>query len=142
VPKTIISEELISAYGSTDYRVFEEDGGFVLRIGQRSSELARLFELTGKSGATFITAENPFSQVTAATMNNTNQARLRYDLVAIGATLLDGAGHGQDPAWPPEASYLAIGVSLAQASELGRNYGQNAIIWADEGAVPELVLLR
>lgn len=140
--KTIIPDELITAYRSTEYRVLSEDGEFVLRVGQRSDALARLFELTGTHGATFITAENPFSQATTPGENQANQARLRKDLTSFSATILDGAGQGEDPAWEPEASFLAIGVSRAQACELGQKYRQNAIIWAGEDAVPELVLLR
>lgn len=138
---TVISDALIAAYSVTNYRVISADNRFALRIGLRSDELARLFALTGKQGAAFITAENPFSQAVSAEENAANQARLHHDLTKLGATVLEGAGEGQDPEWPAEASFLAIGLSHAQACELGLKYRQNAIVWIDADAVPELVLL-
>ena len=104
-------------------------------------ELARLFVLTGQQGATFITAENPTGKTVTAEENAANQVRLQQDLTKLGATVLAGAGEGQDPEWPAEASFLAIGLSRAQACELGHRYRQNAIVWIDAGAIPELVLL-
>ncbi|MBI0412378.1 MAG: DUF3293 domain-containing protein, partial [Nitrosospira sp.] len=41
-----------------------------------------------------------------------------------------------------EKGFLAVGVDLVTAQRLGDQYGQNAILWADEDAVPRLVLLR
>lgn len=138
---TVISDALVAAYSATNYRVISADSPFALRIGLRSDELARLFVLTGQQGATFITAENPFSQAVSAEENAANQARLQRDLTKLGATVLEGAGEGQYPEWPAEASFLAIGLSRAQACDLGRKYRQNAIVWIDADAVPELVLL-
>ena len=138
---TTISDTLVAAYSATDYRVIATDAPFVLRIDQRSDELARLFVLAGQQGATFITAENPFSQTATEEENAANQARLKKELVALDATVLEGAGEGKDSEWPAEASFLAIGLSRAQACELGRKYRQNAIVWIDANAIPELVLL-
>lgn len=136
-----IHDALVSAYRATDYRVRAADAQFTLRIDQRSEELALLFARTGQQGAAFITAENPFSQAATAEVNAANQVRLQQDLAKLGATVFDGAGVGQDPEWPAEASFLAIGISRAQACELGNKYRQNAIVWIDEGTIPELVLL-
>ena len=142
MPTTAIPDELVAAYRAAEYRVTSDDQAFVLQIGQRSDELARKFELIGKAGATFITAENPFSQAASAEENATNHASLYQDLASTGAVIMEGAGQGEDPAWPAEASYLAIGISCEQACELGRKYQQNAIVWIGPDAVPELVLLR
>lgn len=138
---TAIPDTLVAAYRNTDYRVISTDAPFALRIGQRSDELARLLVRTGQQGATFITAENPFSQTVTVEENAANQARLQKDLEKLGATVLKGAGEGQEQEWPAEASFLAIGISRAQACDLGRKYRQNAIIWIDAGAIPQLLLL-
>lgn len=142
MPSTTISDELIAAYGETDYRVVADDCDLVLNIGQRSDELASHYALTGKYQATFITAENPFSRAATEEENAASQAALYQDLFATGAVIKEGAGQGKDPAWPAEASFLAIGVSRQEACELGRRYSQNAIVWIGPEAVPELVLLR
>lgn len=139
---SIISAELVAAYQATEYRVAAREGGFVLKIGQRSVEVARLLSRTGHTEAIFITAENPYSQPVSLAENRSNQIRLREDLLAIGATVLDGEGQGQDPAWPAEASFLAIGSTRAQGSRLGSKYRQNAIVWIDQESIPTLLLLR
>lgn len=142
MPATAISDELVAAYHATEYRVTSSTHPFVLRIGHVSEALVDLFVQTGQTGATFITAENPFSQTTTMQENAANQARLHQDLSALGATILKGSGQGEDPTWPAEASYLAIGIAREQACELGRKYRQNAIVWIDADGVPELLLLR
>lgn len=139
---TAISDELVAAYRATEYRVTSSTDPVVLRIDRQSEDLINLFARAGKTGATFITAENPFSESLTESENAANQARLYQDLTASGATIFEGYGQGEDPAWPAEASYLAIGISREQACELGCKYQQNAIIWIDADGVPELLLLR
>lgn len=139
---TAVTNDLVAAYSATNYHVLSDDGFFVFKIGQRSHELAHRFVLTDRSGATFITAENPFSQTVTAEENAANQASLYQDLASTGAAIIKGAGQGEDPTWPAEASYLAIGISPENACELGRKYRQNAILWIGANAVPELVFLR
>jgi hypothetical protein len=69
-------------------------------------------------------------------------ALLKCELEALGATVFEGVGQGDDLAWPGEASYLALGLSRDQACLLGRKYQQNAIVWIGTNGTPELVLLR
>ena len=141
-PNTAITSELIVAYRATNYQVSSNTEPFVMRIGHRSVELAHLFEQTGKTGAAFITAENPLSQTSEQQENAANRASLREDLAAAGAIILEGAGQGEDRGWPAEASFMAIGISSEHACELGRKYRQNAIVWIGSDAVPELVVLH
>jgi len=35
-----------------------------------------------------------------------------------------------------------LGISQGDAEAMGRKYGQNAIVWAEDDAVPQLILLR
>lgn len=134
--------ELVEAYRRTEYRIHAGEESIVLRIGEPSGGARRLIEECGNGGATFITAENPYSRPQTVVENLARQASLRADLTRIGASILEGAGHGQDPTWPPEASYFAVGVTRAQACELGRKYQQNAIVWIGRESIPELLMLR
>jgi hypothetical protein len=43
---------------------------------------------------------------------------------------------------PGEASVLVLGMSRNEAERVGRAFGQLAIVWSGETAVPELVVLR
>jgi len=53
-------------------------------------------------------------------------------------------GFGQDPAgkWTEEESFLVLGISLEAAKKLGNQFEQNAIVWSDSDAVPQLIMLR
>ena len=137
-----VPAELIEAYKRTQYLVQTKDGILALRVGQPSKKLADLIHAAQPVGGAFITAENPFSRALAANENKVRQAHLLEDLVALGAVVINGAGQGDDPGWPAEASYAAIGISRKQACELGRKYQQNAIIWFAACGTPELIVLR
>jgi hypothetical protein len=142
MPVSEVPAELIEAYKRTHYLVHTKDGILALRVGQPSKELANLIHAARAVGGAFITAENPFSEALAADENKARQAHLREDLVGLGAVIIDGAGQANDPSWPAEASYAAIGISREQACDLGRKYQQNGIIWFGAGGTPELIVLR
>ncbi len=137
-----IPEALIEAYRATRFMVFDQEQPFALRIGERSERLASLMARHQAEHATFITAENPASMPTSAEENVARQAALKRELDALGAVVIAGSGQGADPAWPAEASWLAVGITREAACLLGAAYGQNAIVCISHTAVPELVLLR
>ena len=137
-----VPAHLVEAYKRTQYLVYSEDGNIALRVGQQSNEMVDLIQSAQAIGGAFITAENPFSQSLTKDENRERQKRLREDLEGLGALVIDGAGQGEDPAWPAEASYAAIGISRDQARELGIKYKQNAIVWIDASGTAELILLR
>lgn len=142
MPVSEVPDELVEAYKRTQYLVHTQHGTVALRIGQPSKELAEIIRFAGAAGGTFITAENPFSQSLSAAENEARQKSLGEDLASLGAVVIGGSGRGEDPAWPAEASYVAIGISHAQARELGIKYQQNAIVWIDVTGTAELLLLR
>ena len=45
---------------------------------------------------------------------------------------------GTDENWPPEESFWALDIPLEKAVELGRQFGQNAIVVWQNGGYPEL----
>ena len=137
-----VPTELIAAYMGTEYRAFTPEGEIVLRIGEPSNAMIQLLRAASAKGAAFITAENPFSEQLSASENQVRQKSLREDLELLGATIVDGAGQGEDPAWPAETSYTAIGITHGDACQLGIKYQQNAIVWVGANGVPELLLLR
>lgn len=137
-----VPTELIAAYMRTRYRALTPEGEIVLRIGEPSDAMAQLIPAAGAKGAAFITAENPFSEQLSASENYVRQKCLRDDLALLGATAFDGEGQGDDPAWPAETSYLAVGITYDEARDLGIKYQQNAIVWIDATGTPELLMLR
>jgi hypothetical protein len=130
---------LLAAYLAAHYKVTGTAKPFVLRVGHRSAELASVHLAHGASCSAFITAWNPRSVRRSESINRASQERLESELAAIGATLV--AGIGEDPAgvWPGECSVLAVGISRSEAERVGRKFGQRAIVWSDESAIPELI---
>ena len=142
MPEPEVATELIAAYLRTSYRALAPEGEIVLRIGEPSDAMAQLIRAAGANGAAFITAENPFSEQLSGSENLVRQKCLREDLALLGATVFDGEGQGDDPAWPAETSYLAVGITYDEARDLGIQYQQNAIVWIDATGTPELLMVR
>ncbi len=137
-----IPEELIEAYRSTLFKCGDGPDAFVLTVGVLSPPLAALCRSAGVSCAAHVTAFNPGSETQSADVNEAAHKRLGAELAAAGYRVVEGAGEAPEGRWPAEPSYLVLGMDLEAARELGRRYGQNAIVWAGADAVPELLLLR
>lgn len=140
--RTSLDPTLVQAYRRTRYSAGLDGEAIVLRVDVPSPVMAAAIAAAGGPGAAFITAENPYSTQSAAHDNAASQALLKSELAALEATVFEGVGQGDDPTWPGEASYLAVGISRDQACLLGRKYQQNAIVWIGANGTPELVLLR
>ena len=137
-----ITQALIQAYLGTIYSAQTDAGSIALKVGVKSDEISALLAASGADCAAFITAENPYSEPQAPATNMDRQRRLGEELTALGITYFPGEGQGEDPSWPAEASFLALGIDREAASDVGRKYGQNAIVWIGSDGLPELVLLR
>ena len=142
VPPTEIPNSLLDAYRATHFVCGAEPDAFVLRIGACSGALADLYAAVGVSQAAYVTAFNPGSETQPAEVNTAAHARLRGARAAAGDRGVEGAGEGPEGRWHAEPSYLVLGMDLDGARELGRRYGQNALVWVGADALPTLVLLR
>ena len=132
------TREQLAAYRASEYRVSVQPE-LVLRIGEPSAALDALLEASAAAGAAFLTAANPHSEPRPAAENRAALERLAQDVSAWQVRL--GEGRSADGRWR-EPSLLVIGIDREQAQALGRRYGQNAIVFIDKGAAPELVLLE
>jgi len=141
-PASAIDPELIEEYRLTRYHVEDGPHQFVLEVDRPSAELRRLYGEFGAECAAFLTAWNPFSKPTSKVQNQRANQALLAELELAGYVCLDGFGKGRDPRWEPEASLLVLNITREQAREVATRYGQNAILWADADAIPQLILLR
>jgi Protein of unknown function (DUF3293) len=139
---TEISPVLLATYQAAEYWVGEGPGAFCLRMEQYSAPLAQLLHDSGSEGAAFISAFNPFSRPSATSNNDAAHERLRQALAKQSARLIGGAGRDATGRWPEEKSFLAIGLGLEAAREIGKRFQQNAIVWSGIDAKPQLILLR
>lgn len=138
---TAVGRDLVRAYEETDYLVAARTP-FVLRVRRASSPLEALHSAHGVRSSCFITACNPFSGPLTDERNAARQAALRAELQGAGLIHFEGAGQHPSNGWPPEPSFLVLGLDRVAARELGRRWEQNAIVWAGPEAIPELIVLR
>ncbi|MFC6637369.1 DUF3293 domain-containing protein [Sulfitobacter sp. JBTF-M27] len=137
-----VSSEKVAAYEATHYQVGSGTDAFVMRVGKFSANLNALFERNEKDCAIFITAFNPLGETQGIEANEEAQSRLYEQLCAITEVVIEGVGADPTGAWPPEASYLALGVDQKMAEHLGRSFRQDVVLWAGADAVPRLLFLR
>jgi hypothetical protein len=134
-----LSPELLRAYERADYVVFGEPE-LVIHVGEPNPDLDALMQADGAAVAAYITAANPFGE-------SQDEWENKLAMIALTQVLGDSyacySGEGRDPTgeWSAEPSLLVIGISRADAEELGRRYEQNAIVFIEKGGVPELVVL-
>ena len=139
---TLIHPDKIRAYLATGYRLGHTPQDMVLTIGQRSERLAALFEDRGVSCGAFLTAYNPLGVLQSNAANSAAHAQIAGKLQALGLQTIEGSGSEEGTDWPAEKSYFALGLALAPAQALGRQFDQDAIVWVGPDAVAQLILLR
>lgn len=132
---------LLAAYRAAHYQVRDGAGSFTLKVGRRSAELASLMTASGYECVAFITACNPYSQPLDVQQNRFLQLQLEQELRRQGYELLPGVGFDPTGEWPGEESLLVLGMELSHARQTGQRYRQNALIWADTDAIPQLITL-
>lgn len=138
---SIIPDQLIDVYRKTQYRILEPVN-FILKIEEFSQELNQLFADRRVSSAAFITAWNPLSILTAVAENEEADQKLRQTLKDENIYFFDGIAEDPAGSWPNEPSLLALGLTLNKAIIIGKKYSQNAIVWIERDAFPQLRLLR
>lgn len=136
-----IDAATLKAYRETEYGV-EDDTPFFLTIGRFSEPLARLHARHGVDCSAYLTACNPFGRLVDAQLNVRRQQQLAGDLRDMNRLFLCGAGRHPAGTWPPESSFLVLGLTRDEARVLGNKYEQNAVVCCGPRAVPRLVLLR
>lgn len=132
---------LWDAYRATVYEVEAPEGVVPIRIGRLHPLIDRLCVLHEAASWCFITAWNPGSQGLPADDNRRRNEELRAKLDRDGYAVLEGTGRGEDPEWAPEASFFVLGIDRAHASQLGRRFGQNAVVFGERGGVAQLLAL-
>jgi hypothetical protein len=139
--ESLISPETIQAYRETEFRVFVGDM-VVLKISKKNEELVGLFKGHRSEACAFITAYNPLGELLSSEQNSDLQKQLEEEIKFRGLAYIAGEGKHPVGDCPGEPSYLVFDLSLEAAKTLGRKFNQNAIVWCDLDAAPQLILLR
>jgi hypothetical protein len=130
--------ELIQAYKETDFNVYEPK--ITIKVGQVNQELDRLLQSHNCITWAYITAWNPYSELTDDRTNEEKNNQLRDDLTDY--ILLAGEGVGSDQSWQPEISFLILGIALDDAIIIGKKYRQNAIVVGKIYEEPQLIWIK
>lgn len=130
--------ELIQAYKETDFNVYEPK--ITIKVGQVNQELDLLLQSHNCITWAYITAWNPYSELTDDTTNEEKNNQLGNDLTEY--ILLAGEGVGSDQSWQPEKSFLILGIALEEAIRIGKEYRQNAIVVGKIHEEPQLIWIK
>lgn len=133
--------KLEEAYFNTSYWVEDVKKPFSFRVGKSSPQLEDLLKRHGTATWAYVTAYNPRSIPLTPVENERRNAELLHVVQDMGYRTLSGHGVGDDGMWPPEKSLLILGIDRHTAYELGRSFGQNAIVVGEEGRPPELLVI-
>lgn len=86
--------------------------------------LKNLPDLLSKDNWAVLTAEDPNATKAPEAQNKARMDKLRADLEALGADVMDAVGKYGDV----QNSFIVAGISEAHAIELGKRYGQESIL--------------
>lgn len=126
-----------TGYAAATYEVFAKSGTFVLRPGEVSRELATLLAASKSESAAFITAANPGAQRLDEDKNDARARALRRRCASLGYDVIPGRGGSAGWGW--EDSLLVLGITVAEAQRMGRDFGQDAILATDKDCCVRLL---
>ena len=136
------SNNLWRAYEQTQFYVRECKPELCIRIGSHHEQLDEMLRDHRCDAWSYITACNPASELLSEEKNTSRNRELEALLKSHDLVFYRGEGIGTDPTWPAEASFLILGIGREVAMELGRQFGQNAIVCGKRGEAAELVDCR
>ena len=129
IARKTVHPNLVRAYREAIYIVNEGDDAIALKVGEVSHALAALMRVHKVQTAAILTAYNPYSEIQPLAENERMQAALVAALQPKSTACFDAIGSDPEGKWEPEASTLALGISLVDAERLADQFGQNAFIW-------------
>ncbi|WP_372722682.1 DUF3293 domain-containing protein [Novipirellula sp.] len=135
------AQELDDAYRQTIYWCELPEQSVAIRIGHKHPVLDDALRNEAVNEWAFITAYNPHSTLKTPPQNRAMNERLECEIARLGYSCWHGTGIDPKGKWPPEASFLVVGIEPSSAADLGRKYHQNAIVIGRVGGAAELLFL-
>lgn len=130
--------ELWRAYESARYVTSISGREIPLHVGS-NPKLDVVLASRSTSRWAFITAANPGSIRTADAENVKRMNELREVVLSRGYEIAGGEGRDPEGGWPAEPSLLVLGIGRREARELGRRFGQLAILVGQRGYRAQIV---
>ena len=136
----MLTTELITAYLNANYYILEKEQ-FKFQIGAYSNDFKNLFKQYNVNNGSFISAYNPKSEPTIKIQNENKHRQLKNRLLKDSLLFLEAVSTDPSGNWPPEYGFLVLGINKNKAIQFGISLCQNAIVYIDFKAVPELILV-
>lgn len=124
---------------ATTYWVDLPNRSVQFELEKNNPELEGLLRARGQSQWAFLTAYNPHAQPNGALENQQHLKKLIEDVQQQGLTFLPGRDVSDDKNLAPEACLLIFGISPGRAQQLGKRYGQAAVIVGELDRPPRLL---
>jgi len=131
--------ELDEAYRTAEYYI-EDDPPIRFEIDQPHQGLALLLMSFDVEHAVWITAYNPGSQLQSGDDNLTNQMQLLERIEAMRLNYFVGHSCDKSGEWF-EPGYLVLGMDEEIGVDLGRDFGQYAVVAIGLSGEPRLRLV-
>ena len=139
-----LSPELKRAYEQAVYAIFASPG-IEFRVGEASDTLDAMMAINHVRCAAFVSSATARGEPSSENRRRLEDFLLRAHVgdVAAARKYRVYQGEGRDPGgkWPAEPSVLIMGITRDEAEALGRKLEQNAIVYLEKGAAPELLVL-
>jgi hypothetical protein len=136
------SAALEAAYRRAIYEFEDADGPHRLVVGEATAALDRALVTFGTTTAARLTAANPGSEPRKSeAMNAAENRRLADDLARRGLRWLGCWSDAPEGGWREEG-FLVFGIAREDAVALGGAYRQCGILWCQQAAPVELIMLQ
>lgn len=132
---------LRAAYQAAQYEFNADGRTYTLRVGEQNEAVPDFLKSHNATGAALITAYNPASLQLGQVHNTMANRALMSDLKDAKVQVFLGEGRDTAGLWPPEPSFLAVGIERSHAEALARKYGQYAMLWIDADGTVSLLEL-
>ncbi|MGE3726432.1 MAG: DUF3293 domain-containing protein [Candidatus Sericytochromatia bacterium] len=129
--------QLFAHYFKTDYQVFEP--ALTIGVSHEHPELDAFLRQYQSETWCFITGANPQSRLLSSHENQQQYEKLKDFLHAQSYLFFEGQGQSRQGNWPPEASFLVLGVSREDAICWGQKFEQKAVVFGVLGEQAQLV---
>lgn len=136
-----LTVDLIRAYCGTSYWVQAPSEYIRLRVGERSAPMDEALRAAEETAWCFVTACNPGSHRARPEFNRLACEELARVIAQRRLAAWPGLGVGDDGLWHPEVSLCVLGIGKVEAADLGRQFGQLAVVCGERGRPAELCFL-
>ena len=136
-----IPPELLTAYEKSLY-VVRSNPSILLRIGQKSEELAQLLAQYEADSGALLTSDNPRSEPRNSSENAFHRDQLQREVIHTQLPFLCTVSIDPSGQWPDEHGFLVFDLSASELQRLLVLFDQWAAVWIEKDGTVRIVSQR